>query len=197
MLVVSIAGSPSVRSRSGVLLERARDWLSRRGVEVASHQVLDFPAEDLLRARLDSPPVLALAEQIGRADGLLVATPVYKASFSGALKVLLDLLPERALEHKVVLPFATGGSSAHMPAVDYALKPVLAALKAQEVLHGVFAVDKQIAYATESDPARLEPVLEQRLENALETFHLALSRRPQPIDPQLLNERLVNARWSI
>lgn len=151
MLVVSIAGSPSVRSRSGVLLERARDWLSRRGVEVASHQVLDFPAEDLLRARLDSPPVLALAEQIGRADGLLVATPVYKASFSGALKVLLDLLPERALEHKVVLPFATGGSSAHMLAVDYALKPVLAALKAQEVLHGVFAVDKQIAYATESD----------------------------------------------
>ncbi len=150
MLVVSIAGSPSVRSRSGVLLERARDWLSRRGVEVASHQVLDFPAEDLLRARLDSPPVLALAEQIGRADGLLVATPVYKASFSGALKVLLDLLPERALEHKVVLPFATGGSSAHMLAVDYALKPVLAALKAQEVLHGVFAVDKQIAYATES-----------------------------------------------
>ncbi|MBF3199301.1 NADPH-dependent FMN reductase, partial [Pseudomonas aeruginosa] len=42
-----------------------------------------------------------------------------------------------------------------------------------------------------------EPVLEQRLENALETFHLALSRRPQPIDPQLLNERLVNARRSI
>ena len=185
MLVVSIAGSPSVRSRSGVLLERARDWLSRRGVEVASHQVLDFPAEDLLRARLDSPPVLALAEQIGRRP------PSIDTS------VLLDLLPERALEHKVVLPFATGGSSAHMLAVDYALKPVLAALKAQEVLHGVFAVDKQIAYATESDPARLEPVLEQRLENALETFHLALSRRPQPIDPQLLNERLVNARWSI
>lgn len=58
-----------------------------------------------------------------------------------------------------------------------------------------YSPDKQIAYATESDPARLEPVLEQRLENALETFHLALSRRPQPIDPQLLNERLVNARW--
>ena len=58
-------------------------------------------------------------------------------------------------------------------------------------------VRRGFAYATESDPARLEPVLEQRLENALETFHLALSRRPQPIDPQLLNERLVNARWSI
>ncbi|MGC3541246.1 NADPH-dependent FMN reductase, partial [Pseudomonas aeruginosa] len=77
------------------------------------------------------------------------------------------------------------GSSAHMLAVDYALKPVLAALNAQEVLHGVFAVDKQIAYATECDPARLEPVLEQRLANALETFPHAVSRRPQTIDPQL------------
>ena len=37
-------------------------------------------------------------------------------------------LPE-ALSHKVVLPIATGGSIAHMLAVDYALKPVLAALK--------------------------------------------------------------------
>jgi hypothetical protein len=58
---------------------------------------------------------------------------VYKASFSGALKTLLDLFPERALEGKVVLPFATGGTIAHMLAVDYALKPVLSALKAQEI----------------------------------------------------------------
>ncbi len=69
-----------------------------------------------------------------------------------------------------------------MLAVDYALKPVLAALKAQEVLHGVFAVDKQIAYATESDPARLEPVLEQRLENALKpsTWPLATAAADRP-----------------
>ena len=87
------------------------------------------------------PKVLDLLAQVANADGLVIATPVYKASFSGALKTVLDLLPERALAHKVVLPMATGGSIAHMLAVDYALKPVLSALKAQELLHGIFAED--------------------------------------------------------
>ena len=117
MLVVSLGGSPSQRSRSGVLLERSQRWLQQQGVEVVSYQVRDFPAKDLLHARFDSPKVVDLLAQIENADGLLIATPVYKASFSGALKTVLDLLPERALAHKVVLPMATGGSIAHMLAV--------------------------------------------------------------------------------
>ncbi|WBG66690.1 NADPH-dependent FMN reductase [Pseudomonas citronellolis] len=197
MYVVTLAGSPSQRSRSAVLLDVARRWLHERGVEVRAYQVRDFAAEDLLHACFDSPQVLELLEQVARADGLVIATPVYKASIAGALKVLLDLLPERALSHKVVLPLATGGSSAHMLAVDYALKPVLAALKAQEMLHGVFAEDSQIAYATADAPAQLEPALERRLLESLEQFHGALARRPRPIDPNLLSERLLKARWSI
>ncbi|MCJ1888031.1 NADPH-dependent FMN reductase [Pseudomonas sp. LA21] len=197
MYVVTLAGSPSQRSRSGVLLDIARNWLHAHGAEVRSYSVRDFPAEDLLHARFDSPRVIELIEQVARADGLVIATPVYKASIAGALKVLLDLLPERALSHKVVLPLATGGSNAHMLAVDYALKPVLAALKAQETLHGVFAEDNQVQYAEGSTPARLDPALEHRLLDSLEQFHGALARRPRPIDPNLLNERLINARWSI
>ena len=197
MQVVAIGGSPSLKSRSGLLLERARHGLQRRGVEVVSYQIRDFPAEDLLHARFDSPRVIDLQQQVAAADGLLIATPVYKASLSGALKTLLDLLPERALEHKVVLPLSTGGSNAHMLAVDYALRPVLAALKAQEMLHGVFADDSQIAYAEGAAAARLAPGLEQRLEDALEQFYSALARRPKPLDPHLLNERLIAARWSM
>ena len=197
MLVVSLGGSPSLRSRSGVLLERSQRWLQQQGVEVVSYQVRDFPAEDLLHARFDSAMVINLLQHIEQADGLLIATPVYKASFSGALKTLLDLLPERALQHKVVLPLATAGSSAHMLAVDYALKPVLSALKAQELLHGIFAEDSQIAYGEGSAQAQLVPVLEQRLSEALETFYAAMARHPKPLDPHVLNERLLSARWSI
>ncbi|WP_278808128.1 NAD(P)H-dependent oxidoreductase, partial [Obesumbacterium proteus] len=102
-------------------------------------------------------------------------TPVYKAAYSGALKSILDLLPERALEHKVVLPLATAGSSNHFLALDYALKPVLSALKAQEVLHGVFATDLQIDYA--SREATLEAALAERLEESLTTFYAAIQRR--------------------
>ncbi|MCR4542132.1 NADPH-dependent FMN reductase [Pseudomonas sp. FP453] len=197
MLVVTLGGSPSQRSRSGVLLEKTRQWLQDKGVEVVSYQIRDFPAEDLLHARFDSPKVIDLLQQVANADGLVIATPVYKASFSGALKTVLDLLPERALAHKIVLPMATGGSIAHMLAVDYALKPVLSALKAQELLHGIFAEDSQIAYAEGSAQAQLVPVLEQRLHEALETLYGAMARRPKPLDPNLLNERLLSARWSI
>ena len=197
MLVVTLGGSPSQRSRSGVLLDHAKRWLNQQGVEVVSYQVRDFPAEDLLHARFDSPKIIDLLQQIENADGLVIATPVYKASFSGALKTVLDLLPERALSHKVVLPIATGGSIAHMLAVDYALKPVLSALKAQEMLQGIFAEDSQIAYGEGSAQAQLVPILEQRLQESLEQFYSALARRPKPLDPSILNERLVTARWSI
>ena len=197
MLVVTLGGSPSQRSRSGVLLDKSRQWLQDKGVEVVSYQIRDFPAEDLLHARFDSPKVIDLLQQVANADGLVIATPVYKASFSGALKTVLDLLPERALAHKIVLPMATGGSIAHMLAVDYALKPVLSALKAQELLHGIFAEDSQIAYGEGSAQAQLVPVLEARLREAVEQLYSAMARRPKPLDPDVLNERLLSARWSI
>lgn len=194
MLVVSIGGSPSHRSRSGLLLNQAGNWLQARGVAHTHVDIHQFDPADLLLARFDSQAVRDYVALVARADGLLVATPVYKASFSGALKVLLDLLPERALAHKVVLPLATGGTQAHMLAVEYALKPVLATLKAQETLQGVFATDEQIHYG---EPGQLDHDLESRLHEALEQFVAALARRPAPLDPRVLNDRLVNARWSI
>ncbi|HEI8865536.1 NADPH-dependent FMN reductase [Serratia sp. AKBS12] len=178
MRVISLAGSPRIPSRSAALLALSQHWLQQQGVDVVAYNLHDFDADDLLYANFASPAVKAFAEQLAQADGLLIATPVYKASFSGALKTLLDLLPERALEHKVVLPLATGGSVGHMLAVDYALKPVLAALKAQEVLHGVFADDSQIAL--NGSEATLTASVSLRLEEALESFYLALGRRKPP-----------------
>ncbi|PPS59187.1 hypothetical protein CRX72_13645 [Pantoea sp. BRM17] len=66
----------------------------------------------LIHARFDSPALNAFKADIASATGVIISTPVYKASFAGALKTVLDLLPERALEEKVVLPLASGGSVA-------------------------------------------------------------------------------------
>ncbi len=179
MLVVSLSGSPAIKSRSGVVLEHAGHWLRAKGVDVTALRIRDFDPQDLIYAHFDSPQVLAFIEAVKQADGLLIGTPVYKASFSGALKTLLDLLPERALHGKVVLPLATGGSIAHMLAVDYALKPVLSALKCQEVLQGIFAIDSQISYADNDQGGELEDILQQRLGEGLEHFYLGLQHRLQ------------------
>lgn len=194
MLVVLLGGSPSLKSRCAALLERSRRWLESQGIETVSYQVRDFQAEDLLLARFDSPQIQGFQQHVALADALLVATPVYQASFSGALKTLLDVLPQRALEHRLVLPLATGGSPAHMLAVDYALKPVLAALKAEQVLQGVFADDSQISYSEQG--AQLSQELTQRLEHALQNLLQALNRQPRPVAPGLLSQCLLNGRWS-
>ncbi len=179
MRVLTLAGSPRFPSRSTSLLSICQHKLEARGVEVMPWNIHNFQPDDLIQARFDAPALLALREDLMLADGFIVATPVYKASFSGALKTLLDLLPERALEHKVVLPLASGGSSGHMLALDYALKPVLNALKAQEILHGVYAEDNQI---TQYDRhPELHSSLAQRLDDAIDAFWLALTRHHYPV----------------
>lgn len=166
MFVLAIAGSPREDSRSRRLLDFAARELDARGIAVRLISLRDLPAADLLHARFDSPPlreVIALTQQ---AAGLLVATPVYQAAYSGILKAFLDLLPQRALSGKVVLPIVTGGSAAHMLALDYGLKPVLSALGAHHVLAGLYALDSQIAWSPEQG-LWLAPEIIDRLQDGL------------------------------
>jgi FMN reductase len=76
----------------------------------------------MLRADVSHPSVAQAVEQVERASGIIIATPIYKAAYSGLLKLFIDLLPQTALRGKFVLPIATGGSPHHMLALDYALR---------------------------------------------------------------------------
>ena len=60
------------------------------------------------------------------ADAVLLASPVYRASFTGALKNLLDLTPVEALRAKPVGIVAMGATSHHYLGVDWHLRAVLA-----------------------------------------------------------------------
>jgi FMN reductase len=108
-------------------------------------------------------------EQLRRADVVVIATPVYKAAYSGVLKVFLDLLPQSALKGKTVLPLATGGSPHHMLALDYALRPVLQSLAARQILPGVYATDGQVTLQPEG-AYQLQAELAQRLDEAVDTL---------------------------
>lgn len=173
MFVLAIAGSPREDSRSRRLLDFAARELDVRGIAVRLISVRDLPAADLLHARLDSPALREAAALVERAAGILVATPVYQAAYSGILKAFLDVLPQHALRGKVILPIVTGGSAAHMLALDYSLKPVLAALGAHPVLAGLYALDSQIAWSPEQG-LWLAPEIVDRLLDGLKHLRHSL-----------------------
>lgn len=146
-VILSVSGSPSATSRTSRLLRHLDARLEADRHEVLPLDVRELPAQALLGADLTHPAIARAAALVERADGVVIGTPVYKAAYSGLLKALLDLLPQYALTGKTVLPLATGGSVAHVLAVDYALRPVLSSMGAAHITQGWFVLDKEIATA--------------------------------------------------
>ncbi|MBC7682990.1 MAG: NADPH-dependent FMN reductase [Ferruginibacter sp.] len=165
MSILLIAGSPSERSRSAALLDAVQLHLALRGAEVERVLIRDLSPQALLLADVAHPSIAQAVAMVARAQAIVVATPIYKAAYSGVLKLFLDLLPQTAFKGKTVLPLATGGSPNHMLALDYALRPVLQSLGADHILSGVFATDGQVVLLP-PDGHQLDDDLAQRLRRA-------------------------------
>lgn len=180
MSVLLISGSPSERSRSAVLLDAVSLRLSVYGALSERLHVRDLAPEALVRADFAHPSVLAATALVERADVLVVATPVYKAAYSGVLKAFLDLLPQTALKNKTVLPLATGGSPHHMLALDYALRPVLQSLGAKHILPGIYATDAQVMLIPEGGYT-IHPEIAVRIDEAVD---ILIAETLQPIVAQ-------------
>ena len=166
MSALLIAGSPSERSRSAALLDAVSQRLHARGALVDRIHIRNLSPQALLLADFGHPTVVAATDQVAKARVLVVATPVYKAAYSGVLKVFLDLLPQTALKGKTVLPLATGGSPHHMLALDYALRPVLQSLGAKHILPGIYATDAQVTVTPEG-AYTVSPEIALRLDDAV------------------------------
>lgn len=166
MAIVTIAGSPTPNSRSTALLDLATQRLRSEGFRTENIAVRDLNAAELLSANIKNDRIAASLRSVADANIVIIATPVYKASYSGLLKSFLDLLPQTGFANKAVLPIATGGSSAHLLALDYALRPVLAALGARIVVESLFVSDNQIQLH-DNGALTLEPAIQARFDNAL------------------------------
>ena len=146
MNVLLLGGSPSTPSTTWRLQQLVGARLAAHGHRTVALQVRDLPAQSLLRADTSDPAIAEAVALVSDADAVVVGTPVYKASFSGVLKVFLDLLPQDGLANKLVLPLATGGSQSHMLALDYALRPVLASLAPRHILPSIYATSEQLPW---------------------------------------------------
>ncbi|MCX4649159.1 NADPH-dependent FMN reductase [Streptomyces sp. NPDC058293] len=178
--VLSISGSPSATSRTARLLRHLDARLEAQGHDVIALDVRTLPAEALLGADFAHPAIVEAIELLARADGVVVATPVYKAAYSGLLKALLDLLPQYGLDGKTVLPLATGGTTAHVLALDYALRPVLNSMGADHIVQGWFTLDKDITVAPDGTVS-VAPGSAEALSRVVDQFSGALARTARPL----------------
>ncbi|MFD8737630.1 FMN reductase [Streptomyces sp. NPDC059618] len=101
-------------------------------VEIAHNFTNGFPGRALSAA----------IEDVTSADGLIVVTPVFSASYSGLFKSFFDVLDKDALVGKPVLVAATGGTGRHSLVLEHALRPLFAYLRAVVVPTGVYAASE-------------------------------------------------------
>ncbi|RLM70604.1 NADPH-dependent oxidoreductase [Halorubrum sp. Atlit-8R] len=167
--VLGIAGSVSAESKTRSAVETALEAAEAAGDGVET-EVLHLAEYDLVTADgrgLDEyeGDTAAALERIVAADAYVVGTPVYRGSYSGALKNLLDMVP-RGMWQADVAPFedaavalvATGATDHHYLAVDQELRPVFAFFGAH-VVGGAYASDDDFEsreVADEAVRARLE-----------------------------------------
>ncbi|MDR4307719.1 NADPH-dependent FMN reductase [Chelatococcus sambhunathii] len=147
--VLFVSGSPAPTSKSARLAEHVRARLDAAGFSTAHVRVRDLPAEPLLAGDASEPAIADAVAALDKADGVVFVTPTYKASYSGLIKTFLDLLPQRALTDKAVLPLAVGGSLAHVLMLDYALRPVLHSLGVRHSVQGCFLIESALDATSE------------------------------------------------
>jgi FMN reductase len=66
---------------------------------------------------------------------------VYRATYSGLLKVFFDQLPMNGLVDKTAIAIASGGSPAHLLVIDHGLRPLFASVGAITTPTGIYGTD--------------------------------------------------------
>ena len=176
--LVSLNGSPRHPSRTDVLVRAigqaiadatGADWRHMPMTEIAPHVM---PA--LRRDALGSEGEAIIAD-IEAADIVLIGTPVYRASFTGALKHVFDLVDYQALRGRVAVLAATGGNRHHGLVTEHQLRPLMS-------FFGMFTVPTAV-YAEEVDfdsyAIRSAAILE-RIESVARDVGRLVGRAPYP-----------------
>lgn len=174
--VTVINGIPTLGSRLTAIIALAEEFLAKEGIEVNHVNVGELPPEDLIQTKFESEAIVKANALVAEADAVIVASPVYQASYTGVLKTFLDLVPQKGLTGKIILPLFMGGSLAHLLSMDYSLKPVLSALGARHILGGVYAVDSQVA-RTEQGGFVVAEELQARLQDNIQELVRETKRR--------------------
>lgn len=146
MKAIAVIGNPRPASRT-------RDAAERLAAELGlEYDVIEVSALGAALLDWSDPGVTAVVEQVCAADVVIAASPTFKGTFTGLLKLFLDRFPADALSGRVALPLMLGAGPAHALAPEVALKPVLVELGATCPAQGLFQLDS--TYTTDDSLAR-------------------------------------------
>jgi FMN reductase len=177
-LAIGLGGSLTSPSRSTGLVNEVLKLLAERGSQTELVELAKLSADALLARRKDAG-VDALLQRVTQASVLVIGTPIYRASYTGQLKALFDLLPRDALASTVVGLIATGGIPHHALAIDHELRPLVASLGGLAAARGVYATDADLGdFPVGPLP---EPVSQQLRALAKELSTLS-GLREEPVD---------------
>lgn len=163
--VVAVSGSLQSPSRTTALIGELLTALARER-EIESTVIELSNVGPLLAGALKRTQLPEAAEEqlrlIEQADLLIVASPVYRASFTGLFKHLFDFVDQYALVDKPVLLAATGGSDRHALIIEHQLRPLFGFFQALTLPIGVYAKDSEF-----TDYRVTDEDLSQRIERAI------------------------------
>jgi len=157
--LVAVSGGLQRPSRAAALAEHLLDLLAdqvpceQRLIELG--QLAPRLAGAVWRSQLPDTVENDLAA-VEQADILVVATPVYRGSYTGLFKHFFDFIHQDALIDKPVMLAATGGSERHALVIDHQLRPLFSFFQARTLPLGVYATDKDFADYRVQDLALLE-----------------------------------------
>ena len=140
--------------------ERAAALAARRGITVTVSVIeLREIAADIstaLVSQLITPNLRRAITVLGEADGIIAATPVYKAGPSGLFTSFFQVLDNDLIIAKPVVLAATAGTARHALVADDQMRPLFAYLRALAVPTSLFAAPEDWG----------DPALNQRIDRA-------------------------------
>ena len=151
--IVAFSGNTHRPSRTRTLVEAVAAELSRlRPIDLKLYDLVDAGSGIAVASRSALPlPAARIVEAIETADALIVGSPVYKGSYAGLFKHLIDFVAPDALLGKPVVLTATGGGPRHALVVEHSLRPLLGFFSAQATPTAVYAGDAEIAEGRVAD----------------------------------------------
>lgn len=170
--LVTLSGNLGARSRTRALIDAVADGIGAHSALQRTDIVIGDLAPELgaLTDPATLPPRVAAAIQaITSADLLVVGTPVYKGSYTGLFKHLIDFIDPNALVGVPVVLTATGGSPRHALVIEHQLRPLFGFFQAHTVPTGVFAQDSDFTDYRLTNPAIAARVAQAAEEAALVT----------------------------